>query len=99
MSQPIHTYIELSGVKLEIIGTYYPGEDASMDSPGEPESIEIESVLTEKGDDIGGLLGFSNELSSHIEALAMEAHKDGIICAAQDAADRNREYLREMGEQ
>jgi len=98
MSQPIHTYIELSGVKLEIIGTYYPGEDASMDSPGEPESIEIESVLTEKGDDIGGLLGFSNELASTVEEAAMEAFKDGRICAAQDAAISRREYLREMGE-
>ena len=99
MSQPIHTYIELSGLRLEVIGTYYKGEAAGMYSPGEPESVEIEQVLTASGDDIGGLLGFSNELSSHIEALAIEAHKDGIICAAQDAADRNREYLREMGEQ
>lgn len=95
----LHASIELNGVKLEIIGSYFAGEDASIDSPGEPESVEIEQVLTEKGDDIGGLLGFSNELSSHIKALAIEAHKDGIICAAQDAADRNREYLREMGEQ
>jgi len=94
----LHVSIEINGVKLEVIGNYWPGEAASWDSPGESESIEIEKILTENGDDIGGLLGFSNELSSHIEALAMEAHKDGIICAAQDAADRNREYLREMGE-
>lgn len=98
MSQPIHTTIQLSGIKLEVVGTYYPGEEASLFSPGEAESVEIEQVLTANGDDIGGLLGFSDELSSHIEALAIEAHKDGIICAAQDAADRNREYLREIGE-
>ena len=95
----LHATIDVNGVKLEVIGNYFKGEDASFDSQGEPESIEIKSVLTEKGDDIGGLLGFSNELSSHIEELSMESHKDGIICAAQDAADRNREYLREMGEQ
>jgi hypothetical protein len=95
----LHATIEVNCVKLEVIGRYYAGEDESLDSQGEPESVEIEQVLTANGDDIGGLLGFSDELSSHIEALAMEAHKDGIICAAQDAADRNREYLREMGEQ
>lgn len=94
----LHVQIEIGGVKLEIIGNYWPGEAASWDSPGEDPSVEIEQILTANGDDIGGLLGFSDELSSHIEALAIEAHKDGIICAAQDAADRNREYLREMGE-
>ncbi len=94
----LHATIDVNGVKLEVIGNYFKGEDASFDSQGEPESVEIEQVLTANGDDIGGLLGFSDELSSHIEALAIEAHKDGIICAAQDAADRNREYLREMGE-
>ncbi len=95
----LHVQIEIGGVKLEIIGNYWPGEAASWDSPGEDPSVEIEQILTANGDDIGGLLGFSDELSSHIEALAIEAHKDGIICAAQDAADSNREYLREMGEQ
>lgn len=95
----LHVSIEINGVKLEVIGNCWPGEAASWDSPGEDPSVEIEQIITANGDDIGGLLGFSDELSSHIEALAMEAHKDGIICAAQDAADRNREYLREMGEQ
>lgn len=94
----LHVKIEVNGVKLEVIGNHWPGEAQSLDSPGEPESIEIESVLTEKGDDIGPLIGFSSELESHIEALAMEAHKDGRICAAQDAAADRREYLREMGE-
>jgi hypothetical protein len=95
----LHVTIEVNCVKLEVIGNYLKGEPESIDSHGEPESVEIEQVITANGDDIGGLLGFSNELSSHIEALAMEAHKDGCLCAAQDAADRNREYLREMGEQ
>ena len=94
----LHVTVEVGGVKLEVIGNYWPGEAASWDSPGEPESIEIESVMTEKGDDIGGLLGFSNELASHIEGLAMEAFKDGRICAAHDTAVSRREYLREMGE-
>lgn len=94
----LHVTIEVNCVKLEVIGNYFKGEDASFDSQGDPESVEIEQVITANGDDIGGLLGFSDELSSHIEALAIEAHKDGIICAAQDAADRNREYLREIGE-
>ena len=87
MSQPIHTYIELSGVKLEIIGTYYPGEDASMDCPGEPESIEIESVLTEKGDDISGLIADNIEMQTAVEELTIQAHKEGVLCAAEDHAD------------
>ena len=94
----LHVCIEVSGLKLEVIGSYWPGEAASWDSPGESESVEIEHVYTEKGDDIGGLLGFNSELASDIEALAMEAFKDGRICAAQDAAVSRREYLRDMGE-
>ena len=74
MNNPLHVKIEVNGVKLEVIGTYWPGEDASWDSPGEPESVEIESVLTEKGDDIGGLLGHCSELASDIEAIALELH-------------------------
>ena len=70
----LHVTVEVNGVKLEIIGNYWPGEDASLDSPGEDESVEIESVLTEKGDDIGGLLGHYNELASDIEAMALEEH-------------------------
>ena len=87
MSQPIHTYIELSGVKLEVIGTYYPGEDASMDSPGEEESIEIDSVLTPKGDDISGLIADNIELQTAVEELTIQAHKEGVLCAAEDHAD------------
>jgi hypothetical protein len=50
----LHVSIEINGVKLEIIGNYWPGEAPSWDSQGEPESVEIEKILTEKGDDIGG---------------------------------------------
>ncbi len=87
MSQPIHTYIELSGLRLEVIGTYYKGEDASMDSPGEEESIEIDSVLTPKGDDISGLIADNVELQTAAEELTIAAHKEGILCAAEDHAD------------
>ena len=87
MSQPIHTYIELSGLRLEVIGTYYKGEDASMDSPGEEESIEIDSVLTPKGDDISGLIADNVELQTAVEELTIAAHKEGILCAAEDHAD------------
>ena len=87
MSHPIHTYIELSGLRLEVIGTYYKGEDASMDSPGEEESIEIDSVLTPKGDDISGLIADNVELQTAAEELTIAAHKEGILCAAEDHAD------------
>ena len=75
MSQPIHTYIELSGLRLEVIGTYYKGEDASMDSPGEEESIEIEQVLTPKGDDICELIYDCKSMMDAIAELTIAAHK------------------------
>ena len=87
MSQPIHTYIELSGLRLEVIGTYYKGEDASMDSPGEEESIEIDSVLTPKGDDISGLIADYMSLQTAVEELTIQAHIEGVLCAAEDYAD------------
>lgn len=95
MSQPIHTYIELSGVKLEIIGTYYPGEAASWDSPGESESIEIEKILTENGDDIGGMVDYFEDLQEHVEQAALEAHKEGRIWQATEAAISRREMAQE----
>jgi len=95
MSQPIHTYIELSCVKLEIIGTYYPGEDASMDSPGEEESIEIISVLTAKGDDIGAMVAWFEDVQEHVEQDAMEAFKECRIWQATEAAIARREMARE----
>ena len=74
MSQPIHTYIELSGIKLEVIGTYYPGEDASMDCPGEQPSTELETVLTMKGDDISSLIFDNKELTASVLELTIAAH-------------------------
>ncbi len=90
MSQPIHTTIQLSGVKMEVIGTYYPGEDASMDCPGESESVEIEQILTPKGDDISGLIADYMSLQTAVEELTVQAHKEGVLCAAEDHADAIR---------
>jgi len=87
MSQPIHTTIRLSGIKLEVIGTYYPGESASVDCPGEAESVELEQMLTPKGDDIGELIASSRELQRDAEELTIAAHKEGALCAAEDHAD------------
>ena len=87
MSQPIHTTIELSGVKLEVIGTYYPGEDASMDCPGEAESVELEQILTPKGDDISGLIADYMSLQTAVEELTIQAHIEGVLCATEDHAD------------
>ena len=87
MSQPIHTTIQLSGVKLEVIGTYYPGEDASMDCPGEAEIAEIEQVLTPKGDDISELIYDCKSMMDAIAELTIAAHKEGVLCAAEDHAD------------
>lgn len=87
MSQPIHTTIELSGLRLEVIGTYYKGEAAGMYSPGEPESIEIDAILTPKGDDISGLIADNVDLQTTAEELTIQAHKEGILCAAEDHAD------------
>lgn len=90
MSQPIHTTIELSGVKLEVIGTYHPGEDASMDCPGEDESVELDAILTPKGDDISGLIADYMSLQTAVEELTVQAHKEGVLCAAEDHADAIR---------
>ncbi len=95
MSQPIHTYIELSGVKLEVIGTYYPGEDASMDCPGEDASIEIDAILTPKGDDIGAIVAYFENLQEHVEQAAMEAHKGAKELARDEYAILRREMAQE----
>ena len=87
MSQPIHTTIELSGVKLEVIGTYYPGEPDSEDCPGELPETEIETVLTMKGDDISSLIFENESLSDSVLELTIQAHKEGVLCAAEDHAD------------
>lgn len=87
MSQPIHTTIQLSGIKLEVIGIYYPGESASMDCPGEAEIAEIEQVLTPKGDDISELIYDCKSMMDAIAELTIAAHKEGVMCAAEDHAD------------
>lgn len=95
----LHVSIEINGVKLEVIGNYWPGEAESWDSPGEAESVEIESVLTEKGDDIGGLLGHCNELASDIEAMALEEHVNNraerSLYLQEEENIRRREMARE----
>ena len=95
MSQPIHTYIDLSGLRLEVIGTYYKGEDASMDSPGEEESIEIDSIFTQKGDDISGLIADNVELQTAAEELTIQAHKGAKELARDEYAILRREMAQE----
>ena len=87
MSQPIHTTIEMSGLRLEVIGTYYPGEPDSMDCPGEDQSIEIDAILTPKGDDISGLIADYMSMQTAVEELTIQAHIECILCAAEDRAD------------
>jgi hypothetical protein len=91
----LHVSIEIGGVKLEIIGNYWPGEAASWDSPGESESVEIEQILTASGDDIGGLVAWNDELMEHIEACALAAFKDGHLWAKAEAIVHSREMNRE----
>ena len=95
MNNPLHVQIEVGGVKLEVIGNYWPGEAARWDSPGESESVEIETILTEKGDDIGGLMDFAEELRSHIEACALAQYKDGQLWRQAEAIVTSREMNRE----
>lgn len=92
----LHVYIEVSGLRLEVIGNYWHGEDASWDSPGEPESVEIDEILTAEGTDISSLIADNDDLQISVEALTIEAFKDGRLCAAQDAADMRRERLAEL---
>ena len=33
----LHVSIEVSGLRLDVVGNYWPGEAASWDSPGESE--------------------------------------------------------------
>ena len=91
----LHVSIEINGVKLEVIGNYWPGEAESLDSPGESESVEIEQVLTAKGDDIGGMVSYFESLQEHIEQAAMEAFKEGRIWQRCEAAILRREMAME----
>lgn len=92
----LHVSIEVSGLRLEVIGSFWHGEAASWDSPGEPESVEIDEILTAEGTDISSLIADNDDLQISVEALTIEAFKDGRLCAAQDAADMRRERLAEL---
>ena len=70
----LHASIEINGVKLEVIGNYWPGEAASWDSPGESESVEIEKILTENGDDIGSMVALFRGPARACRQAALEAH-------------------------
>ena len=91
----LHVSIEINGVKLEVIGNYWPGEAESLDSPGESESIEIEKILTENGDDIGGMVAYFENLQEHVEQAAMEAHKGAKELARDEYAILRREMAQE----
>jgi len=91
----MHVSIEINGVKLEIIGNYWPGEAASWDSPGESESIEIEKILTENGDDIGGMVDSFESLQGYVEEAALEAHIGRKELQRDEAAIARREMARE----
>ena len=58
-----------------------------MDCPGEAESVELEKMLTPKGDDISGLIADYMSLQTAVEELTVQAHKEGVLCAAEDHAD------------
>ena len=91
----LHVYIEVSGLRLEVVGNYWPGEAASWDSPGESESIEIEKILTEKGDDISSMVAGFEDLQGYIEEAALEAHMDRKDWQREEAAIARREMARE----
>ena len=91
----IHASIEINGVKLEVIGNYWPGEAESMNSPGESESVEINQILTANGDDVGGMVAYFENLQEHVEQAAMEAFKEGRIWQACEAAIARREMALE----
>ena len=78
-----------------MIGNYWPGEAASWDSPGESESIEIEKILTENGDDIGGMVDYFEDLQEHVEQAALEAHMDRKDWQREEAAIARREMAME----
>lgn len=91
----LHVEIDLNGVKLQVIGNYWPGEAESMDSPGESESVEIEQVLTAKGDNIGGMVAYFENLQEHVEQAAMEAYKGAKELARDEYAILRREMTQE----
>ena len=91
----LHVSIEVNGVRLEVIGNYWPGEAESWDSPGESESIEIEKILTEKGDDISSMVAGFEDLQGYIEEAALEAHIGNKDWQREEAAISRREMAME----
>ena len=91
----LHVKIEVNGVKLEVIGNYWPGEDESMNSPGESESVEINQILTANGDDVGGMVAYFENLQEHVEQAAMEAHIGRKELQREEAAILRREMAQE----
>ena len=91
----LHVSIEVSGLRLEVVGNYWPGESASWDSPGEEESIEIESILTERGDDISSMVAGFEDLQGYIEEAALEAHIGNKDWQREEAAISRREMAME----
>ena len=91
----LHVSIEVSGLRLEVVGNYWPGEAASWDSPGEPESVEIEKILTEQGDDISSMVAGFEDLQGYIEEAALEAHMDRKDWQREEAAIARREMAME----
>ena len=91
----LHVSIEVFGLRLEVIGNYWPGEAESWDSPGEPESVEIEKILTEKGDDISSMVAGFEDLQGYIEEAALEAHMDRKDWQREEAAIARREMAME----
>ena len=91
----LHVSIEVSGLRLEVVGNYWPGEAASWDSPGESESIEIEKILTERGDDISSMVAGFEDLQGYIEEAALEAHIGNKDWQREEAAISRREMAME----
>ena len=91
----LHVSVEINGVKLEVIGNYWPGEDESMNSPGESESVEINQILTANGDDVGGMVAYFENLQEHVEQAAMEAHIGRKELQREEAAILRREMAQE----
>ena len=91
----LHVYIEVSGLRLEVIGNYWPGETQSWDSPGEPESVEIDEILTAEGTDISSLIADNTDLQIEVDSKVMEAYKEGRIWQACEAAIARREMAQE----
>ena len=58
--------IEYLGLDLEVVGTYYKGEEQTRDYPGSPSEFEIESVFIKDTEvDIQELLDSLYEMTNY----------------------------------